>query len=371
MTREVTIRNKKVGDGHPPYVVFEAGATHEGFEEACTLIGMAYGARADAIKFQMVDPDRMRCRGLTVTFGVQGHEEPMTLPLDEVLRKRVLKNVEWIKLIEVAHAKGLAFFCTADFEDQAHFLVVEGCDSIKIGSGDVNHRRLIEYASMKHFNLLPDDRYPVQLDTGNATLGEIVRAVEWINQSWATPIVHHVPTGYPASPDSVNLNMITTLRAVFPEVPIGFSDHSLGHNMDVAAVALGTNLVEKTITWDRSRPMPEHVMSLEPDETGPFVTLIKAMPIFLGKPRGRPFHEIEEARRAKRRSAYLPEGGRAGQLVADLKIEYARPGGRGMAPDEELGGGWALLSDLEPGNWLKRDHVTGFFFHSSDPRIDL
>src|SRR6185369_17740031 len=97
--------------------------------------------------------------------------------------------------------------------------------------------------------------------------------------------IHHVPTGYPAKAGNINLRMITTLRQMFPDCAIGFSDHSPGGAMDIAALALGAALIEKTITLDRTRRAPEHIMSLEPQDMRDFVAIIRAVEAAMGRPR--------------------------------------------------------------------------------------
>ena len=126
---------------------------------------------------------------------------------------------------------GLAFFSTVGFEEDIRLLEEIGCHSIKIASGDINHFPLIRMAARTGICL--------QIDTGSSTLGEIERAVDVIrSEGNENIIIHHCPSGYPARLESVNLNIIPTLKRLFP-YPIAFSDHTPGWEMDVAAVALG------------------------------------------------------------------------------------------------------------------------------------
>jgi sialic acid synthase SpsE len=165
-----------------------------------------------------------------------------------------------------------------DFPETLALAVTLGCRALKVCSGDVTHLAWIRAVARAGL--------PVLLDTGNATLGEIEQAVDAV---WATGqralVIHHCPSGYPARLESVNLRVIPSLRQFFPSVPIGFSDHTPGWDMDVAAVGLGANQVEKTLTLDRAQAGPEHAFSLEPAEAAAFVQAIRDLERALGSPR--------------------------------------------------------------------------------------
>jgi sialic acid synthase SpsE len=215
------------------------------------------------------------------------------------------------------------------FEEDIRLLQSLGCDSIKIASADVNQFPLLRQAARTGMCL--------QLDTGNATLGEVETAVDVIrSEGNENIIIHQCPSGYPARLSSINLNIIPTLKRMFP-YPAAFSDHTPGWDMDVAALALGANLLEKTITEDRMMRSVEHIFSLEPQDTRRFVQAIRDVEVALGANR-RVLHSEElEKRKRIRRSVYLQRDGRAGQKLRDIAIELRRPG-FGIAPDryEEL-----------------------------------
>ncbi len=290
-------------------IVFEAGATHTGLESAINLARRAVRAGADAIKFQMGDYVRlMSDPDQEISYGVQGGET-VTEPLLEILKRRELRQSEWIELKHICDDWQIDFFCTALFDNEVDFLVEIGCPSIKISSGDVNHFSLLRKVAQSGVC--------VQLDTGNATLGEIEDAVDVIvAEGNEDIIIHHCPSGYPAKLDGINLNIIPTLKRMFP-YPIGFSDHTPGRDMDVAAVALGADLVEKTITLDRSQRSPEHMFSLEGiDEMTEFVQAIRNVERAMGSNRRHMTDEEREKRKVGRRSPYRQPNG---------SIEWRRP----------------------------------------------
>ena len=327
----VKFGDRAVGDGLPVFVVFEAGPTHNGLESAKALVTQAARAGAHAVKFQLCDPDRLVAdRKQLFTYQVlvdreTGETETIEEPLYDILMRRTLTNDEWRELKAHSDREGVAFFSTVVFEDEIDLLVELKCHSIKIASADVNHFPLIRLAARTGMC--------IQLDTGNSSLGEIEAAVDVIrSEGNENIIIHQCPSGYPAHLDSINLRIIQTLRQMFP-YPIAFSDHTPGAVMDIAAVALGANLIEKTITLDRTTRSVEHIMSLEPHEMTEFVRTIADLERAMGTPR-RIVHEVERQRRlAIRRSVFLDGPVKAGQPLSSAKVLFRRPG-YGMGPDQ-------------------------------------
>lgn len=332
MTR---IGARNVGDGYPCFITYEAGPTHAGLESAKRLVSYAAEAGADAVKFQIFDPDLL-CADRKQPFAYDvlvdrdtGRTETVSEPLYDILVRRCMTRSEWRELKAHSDRLGLAFFATAAFDDDIRLLADIGCHSIKIASADVNHIPLIRSAARSGMC--------VQLDTGNATLGEIEAAVDVIrSEGNENIIIHQCPSGYPARLESINLNIIRTLKQMFP-YPVAYSDHTPGWDMDIAAVTLGANLVEKTITEDRATRSVEHIMSLEPHEMKGFIRAIRDLEIALGD-RRRILHPDEHSKRlAIRRSLYLTAAVRKGTALRDARFDFRRPG-NGIAPDryEEL-----------------------------------
>jgi N,N'-diacetyllegionaminate synthase len=327
----VKFGSREVGDGSPVFIVFEAGPTHAGLDSAKALVSHAARAGAHAIKFQIVDPDRLVAdRKQVFRYDIlldreSGATETVEEPLYDILKRRVLTREQWREVKAHSDHEGLAFFATISFDDEVDLLVELGCHSIKIASADVNHYPLIRLAARTGMCL--------QLDTGNSNLGEIERAIDVIRaEGNENIIIHQCPSGYPAHVDSINLRIIETLRQMFP-YPVAFSDHTPGATMDIAAVAMGANLVEKTITLDRTTRSIEHIMSLEPVEMAKFVRTIADVERAMGSPR-RILHQAEEKRRfAYRRSVFLDAPVKVGQLLRDAKVLFRRPG-FGVAPDQ-------------------------------------
>ena len=254
-----------------------------------------------------------------------GATKKISEPLYDILSRRTLDPDEWKDLKRHSDSLGLAFFATIGFDDEIELLESLKCDSIKIASADVNHWPLIRRAARTGMC--------IQLDTGNASIGEIEEAVDIIvSEGNKNIIIHNCPSGYPARLESINLNLIRTLKQIFP-YPVAFSDHTPGWDMDIAAIAVGANLVEKTITQDRMTRSVEHIMSLEPREMNAFIQKIREVEIAMGSPR-RVLHPEElEKGKAVRRSAFLKENVSKGQMVIESQVEFRRPG-YGIPPNE-------------------------------------
>jgi sialic acid synthase SpsE len=326
----VQLGNKIIGDGCPVFIVFEAGPTHDGLTSAKELVRCAAEAGADAVKFQILDPDRLvPDKNQMFSYEIlldkeTGKKREKTEPLYDILVRRCLTFDLWRQVKSYCDDLGIIFFSTAMFEEEVDFLIQIGSPTIKICSGDINHLPFIRYCARTGA--------VIQLDTGNATIGDVERAYdEVLSTGNERVIIHNCPSGYPARIESINLKMIPTLKQMF-RCPAAFSDHTPGWEMDIAAVALGANMVEKTITLDRTTPSVEHLFSIEPDEMKAFVSSIRNLETALGAPR-RQLGPEERARGVgARRSMVLKKDVKKDQAIDDSVIDYARPG-VGIPPD--------------------------------------
>lgn len=347
----ITLGTRRVGQGEPCFITFEAGPTHDGLASALELVRQAGVAGADAVKFQIIDADRLVAdRQQLFSYEVlvdraSGRRETVQEPLYDILKRRELKLEEWHQVKAAADAAGLAFFATVSFFEDLEFLMEVGAHSVKIASSDINHLPLIRAAARTGMN--------VQLDTGNATLGEVEAAVDTIvAEGNDSIIIHQCPSGYPARLPSIQLRMIQTLHQMFP-FPIAFSDHTPGWEMDIAAVALGADLLEKTITLDRCTRSVEHIFSLEGTEQTAFIAAIRDLETALGEPRRSFSPEERHKRLATRRSVFLGRGKRAGENITVEDLDYRRPG-YGIPPtDTDRIVGLTAAVDLEAGAMLK------------------
>jgi sialic acid synthase SpsE len=344
-----------LGDGAPCFIVYEAGPTHDGLDTAIDLARLAAEAGADAVKYQIIDPDRLVAdRKQLFSYDVlldreSGRTETVSEPLYDILRRRSMPQGQWRKLKTYCDALGLAFFATVGFPDEVDFLRDIGCDSAKIASADINHFPLMRYACSR----IPS----VQIDTGNATIGEVEAAVDVIRRAGSDRIViHHCPSGYPARLASINLRVIPTLKTMF-DLPVAYSDHTPGRDMDIAAIALGANMVEKTITHDRTTRSVEHMFSLEPAEMGAFVRAVRELEVALGAARKQLSDAELDKRAAIRRSAHVRRAVAKGEALDLAAIEFRRPG-HGIGPHEiDAYAGSVFARDLKAGEMVRHGDV--------------
>ena len=283
-------------------ICFEAGATITSVTDACELVRHANAAGAQSIKFQIIlNPDDLFASGHrpTITYWDNAEKAEVTKPQIDVIRGRCLSRAEWKEVIQETRSHPLFFYGTGDSVEDVEFMAEEGVDGIKVGSSDVLHLPLLEEICKTGLHVL--------IDNGRHSLGELERCVDFVRERMPWPsamTIVHCPSGYPTKEESIHLNMLKTLKLMFPDVEIGFSDHSPGYEMDVAALALGAQYIEKTVTLSRDQPGPEHVMSLEPHEMKPFVETLERVEFALGLHRRIITVEEKKARKATRRGVY-------------------------------------------------------------------
>jgi sialic acid synthase SpsE len=318
----ISMGKREVGDGTSVFIVFEAGPTHTGLESAKKLAFHAKESGADAIKFQITDHNKL-IYDKSLMFSYQalnekGNTYPVTEPLYDIWQRRYMPREDWVSLKSYCDKIGICFFATIFSCDDIDFVKSIGVDSLKIASQDTNYQDLIEYAATKGL--------PVQVDTGGSSLGEIERAVDWVMScNNDKVIINHCPSGYPARLESVNLKMIQTLKSIF-RFPVAFSDHNPGYEMDIAAVAVGANIIEKTITLDRTQRSCEHMFSIEPTDMKHFVETVRSIEVALGSNRRVLAPEECTKRDSIRRSAYLIRDVEAGEEISGGDIQFMRPG---------------------------------------------
>jgi len=327
--RYMEINNKKIGPGHPCFITFEIGATHNGVESAKNLIKIASESGADAVKFQIFDSEKLISNKQQMfSYDILVNRETNVVrnieeSLYEILKRRELSRDQWASLKHYADSLGLAFFVTIGFEDEIEFAAELGCQTIKIASADINHFPLIRAAAKTGLS--------IQLDTGMSTLDEVSRACDIIeSEGNSNIIIHHCSFGYPAKVENINLGIITKLKEMF-SYPIAYSDHSIGMQIDIAALAMGVDIIEKTITEDKSTPSVEHIMSLEPHQLKPFVNSIRDVELAMAQ--NELTKKDKEKRDLIRRSIFLKNELPAGHQICEQDLTYRRPG-HGIQPDQ-------------------------------------
>jgi len=252
LKKEVKIGNKKIGGNNPTYIIAEIGSNHNKDKKiAKKMIDIASKAGADAVKFQTFKAEKLYSRK-TPKLSKDGKK-----PFD--LIKSIELPREWQKELYQYATKKKIHFLSSPFDYEAvDELDKIGVPAFKIASFEITDLELLSYIAKR--------RKPVILSTGMASIEEIEEALNVIRSQGNDNIVLlHCNSAYPTPVEIVNLNVIKTMQASF-EIPIGFSDHSLGIHIPVAAVANGAKVIEKHITLDRKMKGPDHNFAIEPDE---------------------------------------------------------------------------------------------------------
>ena len=318
--REVKIGNKIIGDNQPVFIVAEAGVNHNGnFKLAKKLIDVAAKANVDAIKFQTFDPDTLVTQS-AATADYQAKDENKTDKNQYDMLKRLMLPRAWHReLKQYAENKNLVFLSTPFSLDDAVFLKKLGIKAIKVSSTDTEN---IPYlAEIAKWNL------PIILSTGMSALPEIKESVRTIQKAGNNKlIVLHCTTNYPTPYKESNIRVITTLQKGLKNIPIGFSEHTIGIEVAVASVALGTRLIEKHFTLDRRMPGPDHFASLEPDELGQLVLSVRHVESALGTGKKVPFASEKKISEIARKSLVAAHDIVPGKKLTHDDIAIKRPG---------------------------------------------
>lgn len=315
--RSVTFAARKI------YIIAEAGVNHDGdLEKAMRLIDVAADSGADAVKFQAFRASQMASSSAPKA-AYQLERTDAGQSQMEMLQQYELSREAFEMLAEHARARGIDFICTP-FDDESVDLVADlHPAAIKVSSGDLTNHPLLRRIASKG--------YPVILSSGMSTLGEIEDALQVVRA--AKPplvIVLHCTSNYPASPESVNLRAMDTIRRAFA-VPVGYSDHTTGLEIPIAAAALGACVIEKHFTLNKKDAGPDHAMSLEPDELQALVRSVRVVELALGDGIKRVVDSEVDTRVAARKSIHLSESVQAGEVLSLEKLRFMRPG-NGIPP---------------------------------------
>jgi N,N'-diacetyllegionaminate synthase len=338
------------------FVIAEAGVNHNGSASmALDLIDAAADAGADAVKFQTFKAERLVASG-TPTAEYQadncGAQDQLAM-----LRALELPEHVYPELLGRCTRRRIEFMSTPfDFES-ARMLAALGMRRIKIGSGDLTSLPLLEdFATLG---------LPVILSTGMGNLDEVGEAVSTLQNAWTArgyaPAANmltllHCTSNYPAQAADVNLRAMATLRAEFG-VPVGYSDHTEGAEVAIAAVALGAQVIEKHLTLDRTLPGPDHRASLDPAAFKAMVASLRLVETALGSNTKAVCDSERAVRDLVRRSLATARALKQGVVLRKEDITLLRPG-TGVPPrDLNAVVGRRVARDLDAGTLLNWDDL--------------
>lgn len=313
-----------IGDAAPPLVVPEIGANHDGnVQKAEHMLRAIAAVGAKIVKFQtytaeelVADPQRL------VKTGLPGQEQEE--PIGKLFKRLTLPREAHADLFQLARDLGLTPFSTPFSEAGVDFLMELGVPCFKVAASDVNHLPLLR--------CLAQTGKPVLLSLGKCTLAEADIAVTTLLQHGCTQLcLMHCISQYPAPIEQMNLRVIPTLAALYPECVIGFSDHSLGITAAITSVPLGAKIIEKHVTLNRDDPGPDHWFSLDMSQLQDLITAVRDADVALGHPRKQIVPCETHERKTSVRSLVLRHTVEAGHALQPTDIKIVRPGG-GIAP---------------------------------------
>jgi len=314
-------------------IIAEAGVNHNGdLALAKQLVEAAAQAGADLVKFQTFTADQLATTHAKMAEYQRVNTGELSSQL-EMLRHLELSPADHEKLMAHCDSCGIGFFSSAFDLDGLSYLHSIGAQRFKVPSGEITNLPYLRH--MASFGM------PVILSTGMSNMGEIEEAIDamvsgGLSRNLLT--VLHCNTEYPTPVHDVNLNAMVSIRQAFG-VEVGYSDHTLGTEVPIAAVALGAKVIEKHLTLDRSMLGPDHKASLEPTEFAAMVCSIRNIELAMGNGIKRPSNSEKKNIPIARKSLVAIAPIRAGDSFSDLNIGAKRPG-NGLSPmrwDEVVG----------------------------------
>ncbi len=306
------------------FIIAEAGVNHNGsLQLAKQLVEAVIESGAGAVKFQTFKAEQV----VSIT-AKRAEYQKRNMPGKNESQLEMIKRLElgfedFRELKKYCDQQKIIFLSSSFDLESVDFLDELDVPYFKIPSGEITNLPLLRRIGRKH--------KPVILSTGMATLGEVEEAISVLNKAGTENIILlHCTTNYPTLPEEVNLRAMITLKQAFG-LPVGYSDHTMGFAVPVAAVALGAVVIEKHLTLSRQMEGPDHKASLEPAEFKNMVESIQMIEKSLGDGRKKPTADELQIMKVARRSLVAARDIQTGELITEDSIAIKRPG-TGISP---------------------------------------
>lgn len=319
------------------YIIAEAGVNHNGsIKLAKKLIDMAKQCGADAVKFQTFQAEESTGAKADKAEYQKKNDETIESQFS-MIKKLELPFKDFTILKQYCEELEIDFISTPDGEQSLKCLIDLNVSKIKIGSTEVTNSPFLKK--------IAESKKKVILSTGMSTLGEVEKAVDILQENGADAVeLMHCTTDYPTNVEDVNMKAMLTLKNAF-QLPVGYSDHTLGFEAAVAAVTMGAVTIEKHITLDREMKGPDHKASMPPAEFAEYVEHIRNTEKLLGNGRKKPTAKERTIMKQVRRSILSTRDLKIGTILSEEDLCLKRPG-TGIAPE---------FLPLLMGRELKRD----------------
>ncbi len=305
-------------------IIAEAGVNHNGnLSLAKQLVDAAVNAGADYVKFQTFKAEKLVSidapKANYQIFNTHDGSESQF----NMLKKLELSEIDHYQLIDYCKHQGIKFLSTAFDIGSLDFLKSLGIGLIKIPSGEITN--------LPYLQKVAEVAEEIVMSTGMSTMDEIVDAVSILQSSSTAKItILHCNTEYPTPFSDVNLLAMNGMRNRL-SLEIGYSDHTLGIEVPIAAAALGATIIEKHFTLDRGLPGPDHAASLEPEELKAMVKAIRNVEMALGEDVKKTTESESKNRLVARKSIHLNIAKKKGDIIQESDIQMLRPGD-GISP---------------------------------------
>jgi N-acetylneuraminate synthase/N,N'-diacetyllegionaminate synthase len=316
---KIEIGNKLIGEEEPCFIIAEAGVNHNGDAKlAMQLIDAAKDAGADAVKFQTFKTENLLSKNIVVPKHVESKES-----LFDTIRGLELSEEAHYMLSEYCKQKGIVFMSTPMDNNSVDLLEDIGVPVFKVASCDLDNLPLLKYISKTE--------KPIILSTGMGSISEVGEAIEVIKSNGNSDIILlHCVSAYPPKVEDVNLRAMETLENAF-KLTVGYSDHTIGINIPLAAVALGAKVIEKHFTLDKNMEGPDHAVSADPDDLERLVSGIREIEESFGTGVKIPSKDEIEMRRSFRKSIVAIADIKKGATIMPEMLSVKRPG-TGISP---------------------------------------
>jgi N,N'-diacetyllegionaminate synthase len=320
--KKIRIGNRLIGEGEPAFVIAEIGVNHNGnVRMAKKLVDAAKEVGADAVKFQAFKTERIVTKYAEKAVYQKETTDPQKSQYN-MLKKLELSDAEMKELHSYAGKRNIMFLSSAFDKESVDLLDRLDVPAFKVASGEITDLPLLRHMAKK--------KRPIILSTGLSTLEEIREALDIFTAEGITNIVLlHCITSYPAKAEEANLRMMDVLKKF--GFPVGFSDHTLGIAVPLAAVAMGAVLIEKHFTLDKKLLGPDHRVSLEPRDFEQMVEGIRTVERALGCGVRKLTAEEENIKNVARRSIVARFSIRKGAVIREDMLDFKRPG-TGLEP---------------------------------------
>ena len=323
--KHIKIANKKVGLKYPPFLIAEAGINHKGnLKRALKMIEVAKKAGVDAVKFQTFKADEF-ISNKKKNYRYFSKGKWVNESMYDMFKRYELSEDCWYKIKKKCKDEKIIFLSTPQNYSDLKILLKVGVPAIKVGSDDFNNTPLIKkYAKTK---------LPLILSSGMANIKEIKQTLKEVHYKKYPVILMLCVSQYPTAPKDVNLLRLNNLKKLFPNLVLGFSDHTRGPLASSIAVSLGAKCVEKHFTLDNNDNGPDHWFSENPEGLRIWSNSIRTAYKMLGKSVIKPTKGEEDMRIIARRSIVAYRNIKPGIRINEKDLCFKRPG-NGLPPSK-------------------------------------